>query len=88
MLKIVIFKYTRKQTIYVANGYGSLRLSDSTFLSYEFECIYNSYDKKKLSRYAIVVSVCRVKNKEPLVYVKKIKFGRDIDHECNNEKVI
>lgn len=46
VLKIVIFKYTRKQRIYVANGYGSLRLSDSTFLSYEFECIYNSYDKK------------------------------------------
>lgn len=22
------------------------------------------------------------------VYVKKIKFGRDIDYECNNEKVI
>lgn len=36
----------KKTTIYVANGYGSLRLLDSTFLSYEFECIYNSYDKK------------------------------------------
>lgn len=39
-------KLHKKTTIYVANGYGSLRLSDSTFLPYEFECIYNSYDKK------------------------------------------
>lgn len=32
--------------IYVVNGYGSLCLLDFIFLLYEFECIYNLYDKK------------------------------------------